>query len=204
MRTKFKQWAVDYLKEHHEIVVDKIDFSLPYFQKNLSMEVGSGKGDFMLSFSQLHPEMNFIAVERVETVAGMMAKKLKDAEVNNVLIFPFDVKIIFEQMPEKSLDAIYLNFVDPWPKKKHAKRRLTFITFLESYYRLLKDGGHLYFKSDNQGLFLFSVEELKKTKFTLELIDDNYDFDEYNDVQTEYEKKFRNIGMPIYRIVAKK
>ncbi len=204
MRTKFKQWAVDYLKEHREIIVDKIDFSLPFFKANLSMEVGSGKGDFMLSFSQLHPEEHFIAVERVETVAGMMAKKLQEADVNNVLIFPFDAKVIFEQMPESCLDAIYLNFVDPWPKKKHAKRRLTFITFLESYYRLLKKDGHLYFKSDNKGLFEFSVEELKKTKFKIELVEDNYDFDECNDVQTEYEKKFRLLGMPIYRIVAKK
>ncbi len=204
MRTKFKQWAVDYLKEHHEIVIDKIDQNSDFFKKDLYAEIGSGKGDFILNFSRFHPEYSFLAVERVETVAGMMAKKLVEAQINNVLVFPFDGKILFEQLQDESLNGIFLNFVDPWPKKKHAKRRLTYIDCLNEYYRLLKKGGHLYFKSDNQGLFLFTLEELKKSKFIVESVDDNYDFDEYNDAMSEYEKKFRNLNMPIYRIVLKK
>lgn len=204
MRTKFKKWAVDYLKDHHEIVIDKIDNNSDFFKKDLYAEIGSGKGDFILNFSRLHPEDSFLAVERVETVAGMMAKKLKEAEVNNVLIFPYDGKILFSELKDDSLNGIFLNFVDPWPKKKHAKRRLTYIDCLNEYYRLLKKGGHLYFKSDNQGLFLFTLEEIKKSKFNIESVDDNYDFDEHSDAMSEYEKKFRNLNMPIYRIVLKK
>ena len=204
MRTKFKQWAVDYLKEHHEIVVDKIDPNLDFFKKDLYAEIGSGKGDFILNFSRFHPEFSFLAVERVETVAGMMAKKLIEAQINNVLVFPFDGKILFEQLHDESLNGIFLNFVDPWPKKKHAKRRLTFHTFLNQYYRILKDGCALYFKSDNKGLFDFTLEEIKETKFKLELVDENYVLDASKDAESEYERKFRALNQPIYKIVLRK
>lgn len=107
MRTKFKQWAVDYLKDHHDIATDKIDTNLDFYKKPLYAEIGSGKGDFILNFSQLHPEYSFLAVERVETVAGMMAKKLKEAEIDNVLIFPFDGKVLFSELKDESLDGIF-------------------------------------------------------------------------------------------------
>lgn len=204
MRTKFKQWAVDYLVEHHEIVVDKIDLDNPFFKKPISLEIGSGKGDFILAYSQMHPEMNFLAIERVGTVAGMMAKKLVEADVKNVLVFPLNVRVAFEQIPENSVESIYLNFVDPWPKKRHAKRRLTFKSFLDQYYRILKKGGYLYFKSDNDGLFDFTLEEIANSKFRLVSDLKDYQFDEQNDAMTEYERKFRDIGQPIHRIVLQK
>ncbi len=204
MRTKFKQWAVDYLKDNHPIVIDKIDLVNEFYKKPLFMEIGSGKGDFILRFSQMHPEYSFLAVEKVETVAGMMAKKLTDAEIKNVLVFPFDTKILFDQIPDNYVDGIFLNFVDPWPKKKHAKRRLTFITFLNEYYRMLKNGAYLYFKSDNDSLYEFTLEEIKQSKFELVSYEDNYDFDENNDAMTEYERKFRELNHPIHRIILKK
>lgn len=204
MRTKYKQWAVDYLVEHPEITLTKVDINEPFFKKPLCLEIGSGKGDFILNFSKLHPEFSFIGVERVETVAGMMAKKLVDEKINNVLVFPYDAKIIFEELPENYAEAIYLNFVDPWPKKKHAKRRLTFHTFLEQYYRVLKEGGYLYFKSDNDGLYEFTLEEIKNSQFELVSNEIDYKFDETNDAMTEYERKFRDLGQPIHRIVIRK
>ncbi|MCQ2793026.1 MAG: tRNA (guanosine(46)-N7)-methyltransferase TrmB [Bacilli bacterium] len=204
MRTKYKQWAVDYLNEHKEITIEKIDLNQPFFKKDLCIEVGSGKGDFILNFSSKNLTKSFIAIERVDTVAGMMAKKLIEAESKNVLIFPHDAKLIFDQIGENKVDTIFLNFVDPWPKKKHAKRRLTFHTFLESYYHILKPGGLLIFKSDNDGLYDFTLEEIQTTKFAMISNEPDYSFDESQDAMTEYERKFRDLGQPIHRIVLKK
>ena len=204
MRTKFKQWAVDYLGEHKEIVIDKIDKESPFFQNNLSIEIGSGKGDFILGYSLLHPNDNFLAVEKVETVAGMMAKKLVEADVKNVLVCPLDATVVLQSFDDSSVNTIFLNFVDPWPKKKHAKRRLTFITFLNEYYRILKEGHNLILKTDNDGLYEFTLEEIKQSKFKLISSTFDYKFDENNDAMTEYERKFRALGQPIHRIVLEK
>lgn len=204
MRTKFKQWAVDLLRLHPEFVLDKIDLSNDFLKQPLSVEFGSGKGDFIIGFSSLYPNEHFLAVEKVETVAGMMGKKIMEKECKNVAIFPHDASIVLSELPDNYLDRIFLNFVDPWPKKKHAKRRLTFHTFLNQYYRILKDGCALYFKSDNKGLFDFTLEEIKETKFKLELVDENYILDASKDAESEYERKFRALNQPIYKIVLRK
>ena len=205
MRAKYRQWAVDYLDLHPEIVLESIDFSNTFFtSKPLRVEIGSGKGDFIVEMAKRNPNINYLAVERVRTVAGMLSKKVVEEQLNNVKVFPNDINIIFEEIADNSVDEIYLNFVDPWPKKRHAKRRLTFITFLNHYYRILKQGGRIIFKSDNDGLFEYSAEELKNTKFNIELVEADYKFDEANDVMTEYEKKFRSLGQKIHRIIVVK
>ena len=205
MRTKFKQWAVDYLGEHPELVLEKIDFADEFFSKSkLAFEIGSGKGDFIVNIAKKNPDIHYLAIEKVKTVAGMMAKKIVDEQVSNVKVFANDASIIFNEIKDNFVDIIYLNFVDPWPKKKHAKRRLTFITFLNQYYRILKDDGLLIFKSDNDGLFEFSKEEITKTKFKMVAVEENYIFDEQNDVMTEYETKFRNLNQNIHRLILKK
>ena len=204
MRTKFKPWAVSYLKEHQEVILDDIEKHQNFFAKEIYIEIGSGKGDFILGMSRLYPDINFIAIEKVESVAGVMAKKIVDNDIKNVLIYPGDIVNLFSSLKDKSIGKIFLNFSDPWPKKKHAKRRLTFIKFLNEYYRLLKDDGELIFKSDNDGLYEFSLEEIKLSKF--KLIDHNFDyiFDDRCDAMSEYEKKFREKGQKIHRFVLKK
>ena len=159
MRTKYKQWAVDYVDEHPEIAIQKIDINSPFFKKKpVIFEIGSGKGDFIAAISLAHPEFNYLAVERVKTVAGMMCKKLIEQGNKNVMVFPWNVEFLFDSIAEGFVHSIYLNFSDPWPKKKHEKRRLTFLTFLEQYYRILKKGGRLYFKSDNDELYAYTQE----------------------------------------------
>lgn len=205
MRTKYKQWAVDYVDEHPEMALPKVDLKDKFFtEKNVCFEIGSGKGDFIAAMSLAHPEFNFLAIERVKTVAGMMAKKLVDQGNENVKVFPWNAELIFDEISEGFVYAIYLNFSDPWPKKKHAKRRLTYITFLEQYYRILRKGGRLYFKSDNDSLYEFTKEELAKTKFKIISDEEDYKFDEETDYITEYENKFRSTGKSIHRIILEK
>ena len=205
MRTKYRPWAVDYLDEHPEIVLASINFEDDFFTKKpLRMEIGSGKGDFIVNIAKANPEISYLAVEKVKTVAGIMAKKIADEEVLNVKVFANDIGIIFGEIKDDSVDEIYLNFVDPWPKKRHEKRRLTFHKFLEQYYRILKPNGKLIFKSDNDGLFAFSVEEIANSKFKTLLVEEKYDFDPTSDAMTEYETKFRNKGQNIHRIIAQK
>lgn len=205
MRTKFKQWAVDYLVEHPELVLEKVDFNDKFFTcKKLALEIGSGKGDFIVNIAKKNPDTNYLAIEKVKTVAGMMSKKIVDEQVPNIKVFADDVNILFDGLKDNSINLIYLNFVDPWPKKKHAKRRLTFITFLKQYYRILKPEGLLIFKSDNDGLFEYSLEEIINTEFKQISVDKDYVFDEENDVMTEYERKFRNLGKNINRFIYKK
>ena len=205
MRTKYRQWAVDYLSLHPEVVLEKVNFKDTFFaNKPLRMEIGSGKGDFIVAMAKKNPEINYLAVEKVRTVAGMMAKKIVEEEIPNVKVFANDIYFIFDEIGDNSVDEIYLNFVDPWPKKRHEKRRLTYINFLNDYYRILKPEGKLIFKSDNDGLFGFSNEEFKKTKFKVLLSEEKYDFDEDRDAMTEYETKFRNLGQNIHRIIVEK
>ena len=205
MRTKYKQWAVDYVDEHPEIALQKIDINTPFFkEKPVIFEIGSGKGDFVAAISLAHPEYNYLAIEKVKTVAGMMCKKLVEQGNKNVMVFPWSVELLFESFEDGFAHSIYLNFSDPWPKKKHEKRRLTFITFLEQYYRILRKGGRLYFKSDNDSLYEYTKEEIKLTKFKVISDEENYQFDAETDFITEYENKFRTVGKSIQRIILEK
>lgn len=204
MRTKFKQWAVDYLDEHPEVVIEKFDFNLSFFKQKLNIEIGSGKGDFIVALSLKRKCENFIAVERVRTVAGIMCKKIVESKIENVRIFPNDFQLAIDSIPNESFDNIYLNFVDPWPKKRHEKRRLTYPKFLEQYYRILKKDGHLIFKSDNDGLYEYSVEQFEASKFKVLLKEFDYKSDLENDAVTEYEAKFRSRNQKIHRIIVTK
>ena len=205
MRTKYRQWAVDYLGEHPEVVLEKIDFSKGFFtEKPLRVEIGSGKGDFIVTMAKNHPNVHYLAVEKVRTVAGILAKKVVDEQIDNVRVFPNDIAIIFEEMGDESVDEIYLNFVDPWPKKRHAKRRLTSNSFLNEYFRVLKKGAKLIFKTDNYDLFTYSLELIAVSSF--KLVEANYSYDGKDpfDEITEYEADFRAENMPIYRLILEK
>ena len=205
MRAKYRQWAVDYLDLHPEVVLETIDFNDEFFSSDdIRIEIGSGKGDFIITMAKKNPDVHFLAVERVRTVAGMMAKKIVEEGITNVKVFPNDINIIFEEIKDKSLDVIYLNFVDPWPKKRHEKRRLTYPKFLNHYYRILKDNGKLIFKSDNDGLFAYTNEVMANTQFKVCLSEAKYEFDAENDAMSEYERKFRDKGQNIHRILAVK
>ena len=202
MRTKYKPWTKPYIEEHKEVQIDipsLVNFSRPYY-----LEIGSGKGQFLLNMAINNPDKFFIGVERNLTCAGFTAKKLVDNKIDNAKIMWENADRILLELKDDSIESIFLNFSDPWPKKRHAKRRLTSDSFLGQYYRILKKGAKLIFKTDNYDLFTYSLEILENSTF--KLVEANYSYDGKDpfDEITEYEASFRELGQPIYRLILEK
>ena len=167
------------------------------------MEIGCGKGNFACGMSKKYPDINFVAVERVADVCCIALEKAKAAseerESDNLRFLIGDAKTLAENVKPHSLDCIYLNFSDPWPKKGHAKRRLTHRSFLEMYRGLLKEDGILRLKTDNVGLFDFSLEEFEALGMDILWQTRDLHASEKNadNVMTEYEKNFSEKGFTI-------
>ena len=174
----------------------------------LYIEIGCGKGNFACGMAAKHPDRNFIAMEKVPDVACLALEKAKGCEgdrPDNLRFLIGDAKNLTEWLPPHSVDGLYLNFSDPWPKSGHAKRRLTYRGFLELYRRVLKPDGKLYLKTDNQGLFDFSLEEFAAAGLVTEWLSrdlHNSDRAEGN-IMTEYEANFSSRGMPIYSAIVR-
>ena len=176
--------------------------------KPLHLEIGCGKGGFACGMSAAHPEINLIAMERISDVACLALEKAAasaDSRPDNLRFLIGDARQLTEMFPENSFDCIYLNFSDPWPKSGYHKRRLTYRTFLEQYRVLLKQGGILRLKTDNDGLFAFSLEEFAAANLEIVWQTDDLHTSPYNEgnVMTEYEKNFSEQGMPIHVALVK-
>lgn len=198
MRTKFKAWAEPYINEHLDYSLNDEEISS---LDDFYLEIGSGKGDFLLKMSEKFPDRKFLGIEKNVTCAGIALKKLVEAEVGNVKFLYRDAAEVVKLIKDKSVKTLYLNFSDPWPKKRHSKRRLTSNSFLDEYRRILKNNGELIFKTDSDDLFDFSLEMFESAKFNIKSVTYDYDgLDEF-DTQTEYEEKARNKGLTIKRVV---
>ncbi len=198
MRTKFKAWAEPYINEHPEYALSDEEISL---LDDFYLEIGSGKGDFLLKMSAKFPERKFLGIEKNVTCAGITLKKLVEAESSNVKFLYKDAAEVVELIKDKSVNTLYLNFSDPWPKKRHTKRRLTSVSFLDEYKRILKNDGELIFKTDSDDLFDFSLEMFEAANFNIKSVTHDYDGLDEEDAQTEYELKARNKGLTIKRVV---
>ena len=173
----------------------------------IQMEVGMGKGKFISTMARQHPEINFIGVEVIEEVLMDAVKRMKRAEgiPENLRLVWINASLLEDLFLPGEVDRIFLNFSDPWPKTRHAKRRLTHKGFLDQYAAILKSEGQVHFKTDNQGLFEFSLNEFSACGWRLQNIQlDMYQKLPEGNVATEYETKFHNQGMPIYRLEAVK
>lgn len=165
-------------------------------------EIGCGKGSFITETARRNPDIAFIAVEKVRDVVIFASEKVKEAELPNVLFICGDAAALSAMIEPKTLETIYINFCDPWPKARHAKRRLTSEGFLKLFKELLSDDGKIEFKTDNIGLFEYSLEEFPKAGFEMR----NVCFDLHaselaqSNVQTEYEKNFSAKGFKINRL----
>ena len=198
MRTKFKAWAEPYILDHPEYSLSEEELSS---LDNFYLEIGSGKGDFLLRMCEKFPNYQFLGVEKNVTCAGIALKKLVEAEISNVKFLHKDAAEVIKLIKDKSVNTIYLNFSDPWPKKRHSKRRLTSVSFLDEYKRILKDDGCLIFKTDNSDLFEYSLEMFSGAGLKIKSVTYDYDGLDENDSQTEYEEFFRKEGTPIKRVV---
>lgn len=210
MRVKKKKHGEQRLADCGDIVIKDLknagNTSQTLFGNSnpLRLEIGCGKGDFIVGTASKEPNVNFLAIERISDVLVTAAEKVKNSELKNVRVCCIDAKELADIFESGSIDRIYLNFSDPWPKSKHAKRRLTYRTFLEIYKKVLKPNGAVYFKTDNRGLFDFSLEEFKEFGLYLEKLTYDLHNSEYCDgnVMTEYEKRFSSMGVPINRVEA--
>lgn len=171
----------------------------------IHIEVGTGKGQFITTLAELNPDKNYIAMEIKEEVLLHAVYKAKEKGLTNILFIWGDVKMLPEYFDVAELARIYVNFCDPWPKNRWAKRRLTHSDFLNIYRRVLDENGEIHFKTDNEKLFEFSLNEIaendwKLKNISLDLANSNYE----ENVTTEYEDKFMAQGMKIYRLEAAK
>ncbi len=167
------------------------------------MEIGCGKGTFVLETAKRNPNINFIAVEKVRNVIVAACEKVKEEGLSNVRFMASGAEYLPSFIPEGSIDLIYLNFSCPFPKAKYARHRLTHRYFLEIYRRLLKQGGEIHQKTDNMHFFEFSIEELSQSGYKIRNVSlDLHNSDFEGNIVTEYEKRFSDLGQPIYRLEA--
>lgn len=212
MRLRNVPKSLDFVYSHPNFVNQPENFSgkwaEEYFHNNkpVHLEIGSGKGKFIITHASQNFNVNYIAMEKYLPVLGKLIQKLPEEGIPNLAVLNADAENLPEYFAEGELEIIYLNFSDPWPKKRHAKRRLTNIKFLELYKKVLKDDGMIIFKTDNRDFFEYSIEQLELAGFVLR--DITYDlhnspFAEGN-ITTEYEDRFLSLGQPIYRLTAHK
>ena len=179
-------------------VISSCDFFYDGFNNDnpIHLEIGMGKGKFILEMALKYPNINFIGVEKYSSVASVAIKKIREIKPDNLRILIMDAKNLEEILKEK-VDTIYLNFSDPWPKDRHAKRRLTARNFLESYDKLFKGNPHIVMKTDNDNLFQYSLESFKEYGYKINKISYDLHSETLDNVETEYEEKFSKEGIKI-------
>jgi len=209
MRVRNKPWSKDKIAEHPEVLIPNPENYKGKWRElfgndhPLHLEVGAGKGQFILGMARQYPLINFIGIEIEESIIVSALEKWLEEPQPNVLLLHKNAQHITEFFAEHELDEMYLNFSDPWPKRRHEKRRLTYAEFLKSYKAILKSKGKLNLKTDNQGLFEYSLESFSKHGLQLEQISLNLHASDYTEnVRTEYEEKFSKKGHCIYRCEA--
>ncbi|WP_381414903.1 tRNA (guanosine(46)-N7)-methyltransferase TrmB [Spiroplasma endosymbiont of Anurida maritima] len=211
MRLKYNKNALSsllddkvYFVDHNKLDGKKDNNLFPKKQKTF-LEIGCGKGDFIINLAQQNPQNNYIAVEKYPTVLFYVLKKVKDMNLSNLKLMSFDAKDLLEIFAPDTFDGIYLNFSDPWPKFRHEKRRLTYKSFLEIYKTILKSSGFIQQKTDNDNLYLYSITSFVDNKWNI--VKESRDLYKNlellkNNVPTEYEKKWHNLGKNINYLLA--
>ena len=170
----------------------------------LHIEVGMGKGRFMMELAQLHPDINYIGIEMYSSVLLRAVQKMEENPISNLRFIRMDAREIEDVFAPGEVDKIYLNFSDPWPKDRHAKRRLPSRQFLARFDNILKKEGNIEFKTDNKDLFDFAVEEVEPAGWKIDAITYDLHKDEVmnvGNIMTEYEEKFSSKGNPIYKYI---
>ena len=172
--------------------------------KPIYLEIGTGKGDFLIGMALKYPEINFVGIEKYDSVLVRAIEKVDELELNNIFFIREDAFEV-DKMFDHEISRLYLNFSDPWPKERHSKRRLTSPIFLNKYDVIFKSDKAIYMKTDNRALFEYSIISLNEKGYKISEINlDLYDDEIKDNVPTEYETKFVRLGKKIYRGVFNK
>lgn len=208
MRVRKKPWAEQELQENSHVIQnaeEKKGHWAEYFgnENPIHVEIGCGKGGFLTKNAAAYPDVNFVGIERQMTVVAVAARRAGEEAPNLAFVWS-DAKKLSDFFEVGEFQRLYLNFCDPWPKKRTYKRRLTYREFLRDYREAMGPQAEIFFKTDNRGLFEFSLNEFcaedwKLSNISLDL--HNSDFE--GNIMTEYEEKFSAQGMPIYRLEAR-
>ena len=169
--------------------------------RELRLELGCGKGRFTAETARRHPDILFIAIEKVPDALVVAMERAMDMELKNVFFVVGDAALLPDYFAPGEVDRIYINFCDPWPHTRQAKRRLTHRGFLDLYRRVLRPEGQVHFKTDNQPLFAFSLREFPAAGYALSQVTHNLHEEGPQGVMTDYEAKFHDQGIPIHRCV---
>ena len=207
MRLKHVKGAKEIIEKGKYYVEDATNYIGNWkevFQNNnpIYIEIGMGKGDFIIENALRYPNINFIGIEKFDSVLVRAIQKSNELEIDNLKLVRLDANYI-DTIFSKEISLIYLNFSDPWPKERHAKRRLTSPIFLEKYDKIFKSNAEIIMKTDNNPLFEYSKESLENFGYQIKSITrDLYQEDVSQNIKTEYEKKFVKLGVKINRLEA--
>jgi len=206
MRLKNVKGAKERINISNYIINNPLELKGKYktlFNNNhpIHLEIGTGKGDFLITMAEQNSDINFIGIEKYDSVLVRAIEKIDLKKLNNIFFIREDAEKI-DQIFDKEIEKMYLNFSDPWPKERHAKRRLTSPVFLKKYENIFKDEKIIQMKTDNRHLFEYSLISLSENDYKINEINlDLYAENLTNNVPTEYETKFSSIGKTIYRAV---
>lgn len=210
MRLRRDSRAPEYLAQDERVILNPENYRGKWREvfgndNPIHVEFGCGKGGFITQLALRNPNINYIAAERAETVVYKACKKANSSEEtpSNLRFLYFDVSNCKEIFEQGEVERLYLNFSDPWPKARHSSRRLTYRGFLEKYADILKKEGEIHFKTDNKGLFAFSIEEFSASGWLMKNVTlDLHNSGMEDNIMTEYEKKFSELGFTINRLEA--
>lgn len=204
MRLKKVKGALEIVSNSDYVIKEPKKYRGKYkslFRNNnpIHIEIGSGKGDFIINMAKTYPNINFIGIEKYDSVLCKIVNKLELENIKNLKLICMDA-IEIDEVFSKEIDTLYLNFSDPWPKKRHAKRRLTSEIFLKKYDLIFENKNNIIMKTDNQALFEYSVMSFNNYGYKISYISlDLHSTNEFN-IETEYERKFSSKGFRIYKI----
>lgn len=191
------------IQETHEV---KGKWNTIFGNENpICIEIGMGKGKFIMELARQNPQINYVGIEKYSSVLLRGLQKMDEEPLDNIRFIRMDAENICEMFAKDEVDKIYLNFSDPWPKDRHAKRRLTSRQFFARYNQILKQDGIVEFKTDNVDLFDFSLQEVKEAGWQLDQFTRNLHEDKlmnHNNIMTEYEERFSAMGNPIHKLIA--
>lgn len=207
MRLRYVKNARELIENNPNLILDntdnkKLDLDMMFEKRQpLHLEIGMGKGQFVYTLAKQNPNINYIGIEKFDSAIVKALQKVIEEPLSNLFLLRADAIDLKELLDEKSVERVYLNFSDPWPKERHAKRRLTYKRFLKLYQDLLVKKGEVHFKTDNRVFFDYSVESIQEYPMDIKYLTYNLHSEDIENVMTEFEEKFSKQGFKINKII---